>query len=86
MFPDDLDSIHHYPNAQYGVSLVFDRMVISASIELARDAEEEANQDEDSLTERAIREVTNILGDHYGLNVTDLGIQDAELTLEGVSV
>lgn len=86
MFPDDLDSIHHYPNAQYGVSLVFDRMVIFTSVELTRDAEEEATYDEDSLTERAIREATNILGDHYGLNVTELGLQDTELTLEGVSV
>lgn len=86
MFPDNPDNINDYPTAQYGVRLVFDYMTIFTVIELARDAEEEADEDEDSLTERVITEACNQLNDHYGVDFQSFRIRDVELTLEAVSV
>jgi hypothetical protein len=85
MFPDSVDDINNYPNAQYGVKLVFDRMVIFTSIELPRIAEEEEAEDEDALTERAINQATLNLADHYGINFAEFGVQEAEITCEAVS-
>jgi len=85
MFPDSTDDIYKYPNAQYGVKLIFDRMVIFQSIELERKVEEEEGQDEDALVERAKSAVQAELMDYYGLNIDDLGVQDVEVELEAVS-
>lgn len=85
MFPNTLEDIDSHPNAQYGVKLVFDYMAIFTVIELPRDYAEEETLDEDSLTERAINGACLVINDHYGLNLESLGIQDAEITCEGVS-
>lgn len=85
MFPDSTEDIFDYPNAQYGVKLIFDRMVIFQSVEIERNAEEEESQNEDSLIDRAKAMVEAELYAYYGLNINNLGLQDIEIELEAVS-
>ena len=79
---EDQDDIGSYPNAVYNVKLVLDYMVVTTVITTERRLDE----DEDTLADRIVSEACQFLSDHYGVDFDDLGINDAEITLEGVLV
>lgn len=85
MFPTTIDNIHEYPNAQYGVRLIFDYMVVFTSVSLARDEQEEESEDEDSLGERALTAAYDLLMSYHGIDFRSQKLIDYELQLESLS-
>lgn len=85
MFPTTIDNIHEYPNAQYGVRLVFDYMVVFTSVSIERNEAEEENEDEELLGERALTAAYNSLMYHHGIDLSSQILIDYELQLESLS-
>lgn len=85
MFPTTTDNIHEYPNAQYGVRLIFDYMTVFTSVSLARDEQEEESEDEDSLGERALTGAYDSLMSYHGIDFRSQKLIDYELQLESLS-
>ena len=78
---EDQDDIGTYPNGVYAVKLVLEYMVVNTVVTVERIEDE----DEETLADRVVADACSFLNDHYGVDFDDLGIQDAEITLEAIT-